>query len=606
MNSLPVAEKTAREAPVRRRVRMAYLLFAVFAVVALAPLISVAWKLIDRNREDLKTSEQLYQHLLASTISREVDIHIEALEGQLTRGSRPLALEASRSGALTDDVVWRVLDEIVDRRMTYVRFTDMRGRVVESRVAARLPPGVESAFLAGFRQAAELLAEHREEAGDSATHGAPLLLPGSPQRSAVVFAAPVVSSGRVLGVVSALVDFGSVWEAVIADNAKTGHALFAVDENGRLIAATKLSGAEVGRDMTDSQIVRRFRGHFGRASETMPFDWSSRRAAPVERYLGSYEVSSGGWGVFVQARERDVYDTISKMIGSAVQWAFVALLTALLAATVFARVLAHPIDRLAEATRAFAQADFSTRVEISSITEVGELGTTFNLMAANLEDHIRRLDDAARENRELFRGTARALAGAIDAKDPYTRGHSERVNHYAMILARYYGCSDADIADIDVASLLHDVGKIGVDDAILQKAGALTSEEFEIMKQHTVIGKRIMAPILQMQRMLPGLLSHHEKWAGGGYPENLKGEAIPEMARIIAVADSFDAMTTDRPYQKGMSFERAQARLNELKGLNFDEHVVEAFNRAYLAGEFTPRGPAGAVSHQFRPQPTAA
>jgi HD-GYP domain-containing protein (c-di-GMP phosphodiesterase class II) len=216
-------------------------------------------------------------------------------------------------------------------------------------------------------------------------------------------------------------------------------------------------------------------------------------------------------------------------------------------------------------------------------------------MATDLEDYIRRLKEAARENNELFLGTARALASAIDAKDPYTRGHSVRVNRYAVILARYHGLSERDIADIHVASLLHDVGKIGVDDAILKKPGKLTPEEFEIMKQHTVIGASIMAPIRQMTRLLPGLRSHHERWAGAGYPDGLRGSDIPLMARIIAVADSFDAMTTDRPYQTAMSFDKAHARLNELKGSGFDEHIVEAFNRAYLAGEFArkPQAPSG-------------
>jgi HD-GYP domain-containing protein (c-di-GMP phosphodiesterase class II) len=115
------------------------------------------------------------------------------------------------------------------------------------------------------------------------------------------------------------------------------------------------------------------------------------------------------------------------------------------------------------------------------------------------------------------------------------------------------------------------------------------------MKQHTVIGANIMAPIRKMQRLLPGLRSHHERWTGGGYPDGTAGEAIPLMARIIAVADSFDAMTTDRPYQKGMTFEQGVARLNELKGSAFEEAIVESFNRAYRAGEFKdPRGAAAA------------
>jgi HD-GYP domain-containing protein (c-di-GMP phosphodiesterase class II) len=129
------------------------------------------------------------------------------------------------------------------------------------------------------------------------------------------------------------------------------------------------------------------------------------------------------------------------------------------------------------------------------------------------------------------------------------------------------------------------VGKIGVDDAILKKPGVLTPEEFEVMKTHTTRGAAIMSEIPKMKEILPGLRSHHERWKGGGYPDGLSGEQIPLMARIIAVADTFDAMTTDRPYQRAMTLEAAHARINQLKGVALDERVVEAFNRAFLSGE---------------------
>jgi putative nucleotidyltransferase with HDIG domain len=187
------------------------------------------------------------------------------------------------------------------------------------------------------------------------------------------------------------------------------------------------------------------------------------------------------------------------------------------------------------------------------------------------------------------------LAQAIDAKDPYTRGHSVRVNRYSVVLARQLGMTDEDIADIHVASLMHDVGKIGINDMILQKPGKLTSEEFEVMKTHTTKGAQIMEPIRQMQRMIPGLRSHHERWGGGGYPDGLAGEGIPFMARVIAVADAFDAMTTHRPYQTAMSFAQALERLNVLKRVAFDERIVEAFNRVYQQGLIVPDA-AGTVN----------
>jgi HD-GYP domain-containing protein (c-di-GMP phosphodiesterase class II) len=576
-------------------VRMVYLLLAVFALVALAPLGSVAWRLIDGSREALKTSQQEYQHLLASTVSREIDVHVDGLRAQLVRGSHALASTWGRAGTVGDDAVRNVLDEIVDDRVLYLRFTDLHGRVLHSRAGETIPRELEPLFLTGFRSAAESLAGGQQGDPATATHADPILLPGEPPQAALLLTAPVVSGGRFLGVVAALVDLQAVWDSVMDGHSKEPHAMFAVDVTGRLFAARNLPGVDPGRDMADSEIVKRFRDNPGRATETMPFGWAPRRSAPPERYLGSYEVSREGWGVFVQANERQFYQPVSKMIESTMQWGLLALVSALLAAAVFARVLADPIKRLATTTRAFARGDLKARVHVGPITEVGELADTFNRMAAELEEFIRRLKQAAAENNELFLGTARALASAIDAKDPYTRGHSVRVNRYSVILARYHGLSEEGIRDIHVASLLHDVGKIGVDDAILKKPGKLTPEEFEVMKQHTVIGANIMAPIGQMKRVLPGLRSHHERWTGEGYPDGLKGDQIPQMARIIAVADSFDAMTTERPYQKATSFEAALARLNQLKGTAFDEHVVEAFNRAYLAGEFAPRPKAAAA-----------
>jgi HD-GYP domain-containing protein (c-di-GMP phosphodiesterase class II) len=276
------------------------------------------------------------------------------------------------------------------------------------------------------------------------------------------------------------------------------------------------------------------------------------------------------------------------MLTSTMRWVLFALGLAGVTAVVFARTLSQPINRLAAVSRAFSSGDFSARAVVTQRNEIGELAFAFNRMAEDIEHYIRRLRQAAEDNRELFRGTIRALAQAIDAKDPYTRGHSVRVNRYSLILARELKLSPAEIEDIDVASLLHDVGKIGIDDSILKKPGSLTREEFDVMKTHTVLGASIMRPIRQMKNILPGLRYHHERMNGGGYPDGLPGPDIPLMARIIAVADTFDAITTVRPYQRPMTFDQALDRLNELKGQHLDERIVEAFNRAYRAGRIRP------------------
>jgi HD-GYP domain-containing protein (c-di-GMP phosphodiesterase class II) len=211
-------------------------------------------------------------------------------------------------------------------------------------------------------------------------------------------------------------------------------------------------------------------------------------------------------------------------------------------------------------------------------------------MTDDLELYIRQIRKAGEENKALFLGTIRALAAAVDEKDPYTRGHSDRVTKYSIIIARALDLDEKTVETISISALLHDVGKIGIDDKVLKKPGFLTPEEFEIMKQHPVKGFNIMKTIEQMRNVLPGLRSHHEQWDGNGYPDRLKGEEIPLIARIIAVADTLDAMTTNRPYQQALTFQFAVEKINKNVGVKYDKNVVAAFNRAIEEGDLMVEG----------------
>jgi len=205
-------------------------------------------------------------------------------------------------------------------------------------------------------------------------------------------------------------------------------------------------------------------------------------------------------------------------------------------------------------------------------------------MAGDIEEYIERLKESAEENRELFVGSIRMLAAAIDEKDPYTRGHSGRVAKYSSIIGRELGLTPEDLDTLRISALLHDVGKIGVEDRVLKKPGALTPEEFDLMKQHTVKGANIMRPVSQLKNMLPGIELHHEHIDGRGYPYGLQGPQIPLMARIIGVADTLDAMTTNRPYQSAMDLEFALGKIKALAGSKFDAVVVNALDAAVNAG----------------------
>jgi HD-GYP domain-containing protein (c-di-GMP phosphodiesterase class II) len=178
---------------------------------------------------------------------------------------------------------------------------------------------------------------------------------------------------------------------------------------------------------------------------------------------------------------------------------------------------------------------------------------------------------------EFLASVVRALTSAIDAKDPYTCGHSDRVARIAVRIAKELGCEQEMLHTLYMAGLLHDIGKIGIDDAVLRKPGKLTTEEFEHIKLHPELGYRILADIKQLADVLPAVLHHHEQWDGRGYPFKLAGDQIPYIARIVAVADAFDAMTSDRPYRPGMPVEMVDEIFKSGGGKQWDPEVINAF-----------------------------
>jgi HD-GYP domain-containing protein (c-di-GMP phosphodiesterase class II) len=248
-------------------------------------------------------------------------------------------------------------------------------------------------------------------------------------------------------------------------------------------------------------------------------------------------------------------------------------------------MLTSPLLRLVAAAQKIAAGDFSSRVETRNITEIGTLGQTFNVMSDKLEEHIAKLATAAKENRELFVGTVKALAAAIDGKDKYTRGHSERVARISVAIGRRMDLPEDDLETLRISALLHDVGKIAIDDNILKKPAALTDDEFQIMKTHPQKGYKIMSQIPAMKDFLPGMYMHHEMINGKGYPQGLTGDQIPLQAKIVSVADTFDAMTIDRPYQKALMLDDALGKIEALVGSRYDKPVVDALIAACRMGE---------------------
>ncbi len=187
-----------------------------------------------------------------------------------------------------------------------------------------------------------------------------------------------------------------------------------------------------------------------------------------------------------------------------------------------------------------------------------------------IEESYKKLNDS-------YKTTISVLSNAVDARDPYTAGHSERVTQISLLLGQAINLSEAEIQDLEYAALFHDIGKIGIPDYILLKNGSLTDEEFGVIKKHPDIGVNILKTVDFIKDALPIIRHHHEKYGAKGYPDSINGKEIPLGSRIIALADSYDAMTTDRPYRKGFSHEIALEEIIQNKGIQFDDELVDIF-----------------------------
>jgi HD-GYP domain-containing protein (c-di-GMP phosphodiesterase class II) len=362
--------------------------------------------------------------------------------------------------------------------------------------------------------------------------------------------------------------------------------LFLLRPDGSIIAGDVGNlREESDQALRQREIVQQFLRMRGRSEGVRAYEIAGPNGER-RRMVGAFAATSHSWGVFVEVDEELALAPVKTLGQLMTVVAALAVGLAGAVALLLHGAVSRPIKRLAQISTRLAEGDFAVQARAPAVTELDALALNFNLMARRLGELVERFRATARDANDMFLGIARALADAIDEKDPYTKGHSVRVNLFAVIIGRYLGLSREQMRDLQISSLLHDVGKIGVDDAILKKPGALSPDEYEVMKTHPERGARIMGRIPKMKDIIPGMRFHHERYQGGGYPFGLSGEEIPLLARIIAVADVFDAMITERPYQKAFPVTEAVDRINKMKSKKLDPQVVEAFTRAYGAGEF--------------------
>jgi len=429
---------------------------------------------------------------------------------------------------------------------------------------------------------------------------------GKNARTVFLVSTPVQYGPRFLGMIASVVDLQFLIRR-LQEVSGGGLTPYVVDSQGRLVAAATSEFA-TGQDMKNLNIVRAFvdGGNRAQLAETREFDVQAGNERV--QMLGTFSpVTALNWAVIVQKQRREAYRDIYDMQRNARLLALLAVFLSAGVSIFAARRITNPLHVLTESSRALARGDFSQRVHLWSRTEIGELAQTFNTMSEELERFVEDLKRAADENRALFMGSIQMLAGAVDEKDPYTRGHSDRVTRYSLLIAKEMNLPATFMETLQVSAQLHDVGKIGIEDHILKKPGALTEEEFEVMKTHTTKGANILRPVTQLAEMLPGIELHHEALDGRGYPYGLQGDQIPLLARVIAVADTFDALTTNRPYQKAHTPDQALQIIKNLAGKRLDPACVAALLSVYERGDikiqrFTIKRPVLPP----QPQPVAA
>ncbi|HEY3177012.1 MAG TPA: HD-GYP domain-containing protein [Candidatus Polarisedimenticolia bacterium] len=565
-----------REALRPGRVRLLWTLLAVLLLTALVPLFLTAYKLIDITKESLEAATREYQLEVASAIVQDLNAVTAGANNQIAATAHYIQARIERSAGREPMGDNAILAPYVTGDLAVLRYTSREGSMLEvgDRPRAR-DESVASSMFEAFATAM----------GGEPFVGRPVasVHPGGAKRPCVVVAVPVRARGEVRGVLAGVVDLSASWARSVS-SLGSNYIVFALDDEGKLFASAEMPDALTRSDAYRRlEIVTRFRREGPGVTEIIPFE--APEGLQVKELLGARAATERGWGIFVIVDRNLAYASVTEMRRSVYQWALFAVGLAALSAIAFAGAITRPLKELVSSARRLAAGDFSARADVRSRNEIGELADTFNFMTEEIRNYIEKIKQASEENSQLFLGTIKALAAAIDEKDPYTRGHSERVHRYSVAIAKHLGLSKQELRNITVGALLHDVGKIGIEDAILRKPAALSDKEFEIMKRHPLKGAHILGEMPQMKDILPAMRSHHERWSGGGYPDNLKGEQIPMLARIVQVADTFDAMTTNRPYQRAMRMDAAVARIQELSEIVFDPRVVAAFKEAWLGGE---------------------
>jgi len=568
-----------------RRLRLRHLLFLLLVSSGIVPLTVAGALLVHQNRDLLETQEKAFLTRSAAALSREVSDDLGSLRQELLQvGAGLLSLprpSKSEQPSLREPWIGSYLESFLRSNSSIVELQALDAEGAGPRyVPADLAGVSEEALDQVFREATAT----RKPAYRFA------VLPRTHEPVAAISVPILASDGQLRLVVQAVARL-RVIEAMLEREARDEFTTFLIDRDGQILWSEGAS-SELRRALAGSDLLRDFARKPLNLTAEFPMRLDGREVRMLARVS---PVEETGWGVVVHKPASAAFQTARHMVWSVSLAIALLVVLALVFAAAAARLVGRPIQRLAETTHEIAAGNFGRRIEEEKMAfELGDLAADFNRMNGYVQEYVARLEAAAEENRELFISSIRAFAAAIDAKDPYTRGHSERVAELSRAIASHLGQSEEFQQRLWIGALLHDVGKIGIDDRVLKKGGVLTPAEFEQMKAHPGVGSEILAPIGRLRDMLPAIRWHHENWNGRGYPDGLKGEEIPLAARIVAVADCFDAITTNRPYQQAFAAPFALEAIRKSAGTRFDAKVVTAFLSAFEAGDISTRGEEGA------------
>ncbi len=561
------------------RIPILYVILGVLLVISIVPMYFYSAQVESINRDRLKTNEMLLQNTVTRSLADDLSQHERSLRMMLANLSS--AIQISSGGDIGSKNI-----EVPELRALLENFVSSSDELAYATLLNSDAKGISAGRIAPDAFLQRELERAFAAARDGRAYNGQALTVGNgaAQRTVLLVSSPVSYGGRFLGMVGAVVDLQFLIRR-LQEVSGGGLIPYVVDSQGRLVAAGTPQYA-TGQDMKSMEIVRNFVDAGNKAQLAATKEFAVKIGNDNVEMLGTYSpVTALDWAVVVQKPRREAYRGVYEMQRTARLLAILAVLLSIGVSTFAARRITNPLEVLTNSSRALARGDFSQRVHLRSSTEIGELAETFNTMSQELEQFVEDLKRAAEENRALFLGSIQMLAGAVDEKDPYTRGHSDRVTRYSLMIAREMALAPDFLETLQISAQLHDVGKIGIEDRVLKKPGALTAEEFEVMKTHTTKGANILRPVKQLAEMLPGIELHHEALDGRGYPYGLKGEQIPLLARVIAVADTFDALTTNRPYQQAHTPEEALKIIQGLAGKRLDPQPVAALMAVYARGE---------------------